>query len=374
MERRVYLESGKKYEGQWFPLHSFWDYILRVFANGAADAQNRGLIPKDIPDGDVRFVEENYTIARFKTILPDDEWRAAAYALARGGVFTRYEESFDAKGFSNRSVPGRKILYLWSDSLAKTKNSFTGKPFWGGPRRFEEATYGAVRASERADKWLHGTPLRELYPESEYPFTLVFESGPLYTKHRGTGYFWLKQILPENFAVVNAEDARRLGISAGDVVRIESPHGYIETAALVEPTVAKGVIVVPYGMGRWAENVVAKPAYFKVKDAEMEKVVATIPERAELPADAINPVKGLPTLVKRQLFTGREEGFYETGLKVDEWVFNGVTPNVIQLSDASLKGWPLQSWIGAAQSYYSTPVRVVRTGRVKHISFQHRVW
>lgn len=373
-EKGIPGAKGKKYEGRWFPLNSFWDYILRIFANGAADAQARRLIPKDIPDEDVRFVEENYPIARFKAILPPDEWRAAAYALARGGIFTRYEDSFDEKGFSKRSVPGRRILYLWSDVLARTRNSVTGKPFWGGPRRFEEATYAPVKASEKADKWLPGTPLRKLYPESEYPFILVFESGPLYTKHRGACYFWIKQILPENFAVINPEDAKRLGINTGDIIRIESPSGYIEAPALVEPTVARGVIIVPYGMGRWAETLVVKPSYLKLSDKKIAEIIAGLPEKVEIPAGTVNPVKKLPPLVKKILFTGRDEAYYETGLKADEWIFSGVTPNPIQLSDPSLGSWPIQSWIGAAQVYYFTPVRITKTGMSKHISFHHRIW
>jgi tetrathionate reductase subunit A len=111
--------KGKKYEGQWFPLHSFWDYIMRVYANGAVNAQDRGIVPKEIPADDVRFVEENYPIAGFRNVVPEDEWRAAAYCLARGGVFTKYEESFNEKGFSKRSVPGTGILQLWHEKLAK---------------------------------------------------------------------------------------------------------------------------------------------------------------------------------------------------------------------------------------------------------------
>jgi hypothetical protein len=49
----------------------------------------------------VRFVEENYPIAGFRNVVPEDEWRAAAYCLARGGVFTKYGESFNEKGFSD---------------------------------------------------------------------------------------------------------------------------------------------------------------------------------------------------------------------------------------------------------------------------------
>ncbi|MEM4298138.1 MAG: molybdopterin-dependent oxidoreductase, partial [Nitrososphaerota archaeon] len=137
--------KGKKYEGQWFPLHSFWDYIMKVYANGAVNAFERGIVPKEIPAGDVKFVEENYPIARFRDRLPEDEWRAAAYCLARGGVFTSYAASFNERGFSKRGVPGTGVLQLWNEKLAKTPNSITGKKFWGGPGYFPPATYAPVK-------------------------------------------------------------------------------------------------------------------------------------------------------------------------------------------------------------------------------------
>jgi tetrathionate reductase subunit A len=69
-------------------LHCFWEYIMRVFANAAMHAKDLKLIPEDVPDEEVQFVERNYPIAQFKDIIPPDEWRYVAYGLARGGVFT----------------------------------------------------------------------------------------------------------------------------------------------------------------------------------------------------------------------------------------------------------------------------------------------
>lgn len=373
-ERAIPGTKGKRYEGKWFPMHSYWDYILRVYANGAVNAQDRGLIPKEVPQSEVEFVENNYPVSKFKDILPEDEWRAVAYPLARGGIFTTYEESFDERGFSRRSVPGTKILQLWNDKLAKTRNSITGAKFWGGARYFAPATYAPVSGKTAEDKWTHGTPIRELYPEEEYPFLLVFESGPLYTKHRGNCYYWIKQILPENFVVINPQDAKALSIETGDVIRIETPVGVIEAPALLEPTVARGVIIVPYGMGRWAETVVSKPKYFEFHDAASSRFIEELPERVDLPDEAINPARRLPELTKALLFTGRPKDYYNTGKAVDEWRFNGVSPNIVLLNDASLNGWSLLSWLGAAQSYYTNPARVSKTGRKKALPHTQRIW
>ena len=362
--------KGKKYEGQWFPLHSFWDYIMRVYANGGINALDKGIVPKEIPEDDVRFVEENYPIAMFKTTIAEDEWRAAAYCMARGGVFTKYEESFNEKGFSKRGVAGTGILLLWNEKLAKTPNSITGKKFWGGPAYIEPATYAPV--GEGAGLGFAGTPLRELYPAKDYPFTLVFESGPLYTKHRGGNYYFIKTILPENFALINKSDAEALGIKTGDIILIESPSGSVEAPAVVTSAVARGVVAVPYGMGRWAETLVVKPSYVSLRKGG--ESLTTLPDKVEIPETAVNPVRDLPTIVKKILFTNRPADYYEKGLAVDAWRFNGVSPNPVELVDESLGGWPALSWIGAGQSYYSTPVRVTKTGRSLRLMPHQIVW
>ncbi|MEM0482184.1 MAG: molybdopterin-dependent oxidoreductase [Nitrososphaerota archaeon] len=363
--------KGKKYEGQWFPLHSFWDYIMKVYANGAVNAFERGIVPKEIPAGDVKFVEENYPIARFRDRLPEDEWRAAAYCLARGGVFTSYAASFNERGFSKRGVPGTGVLQLWNEKLAKTPNSITGKKFWGGPGYFPPATYAPVKQASKTIPFV-GALLDELYPSSQYPFKLVFESGPLYTKHRSGNYYWIKTIMPENFVLLNEADAEELGVETGDVVVIESPIGSIEVPAVVTRAIARGVVAVPYGMGRWSETLVFRPNYIRLK--QETGVLETLPERAEVPESAVNPVQHLPPLVKKILFTNRPSEYSQKGLIVDEWRFNGVSPNPILLGDESLGGWPQLSWLGASQSYYTNPVRIVKTGKKKRLMPHQIVW
>ncbi|MEM2203726.1 MAG: molybdopterin dinucleotide binding domain-containing protein [Sulfolobales archaeon] len=368
--------KGRKYEGQWFSMHCLWEYIMRVYANAAVHAKDLKIIPESVPAEEVGFVEKNYPIARFKDILPPDEWAYVAYGLARGGVFTSYEDSFDARGISKRPVPGDKVLKFWNEKLAKTKNSITGEKFYGGPRYFPAATYapipGLALAEAKKDKWLHGTPLRQAYKYEEWPLTLIFGSGPLFTKHRSQFYYWLKQIMPENFAIVNPEDAARYGVETGDIIRVETPEGSIEVPAVVSTDVAPGSIYIPYGMGRWAETVTVKPKYFKIKG--FEKLADEIPERVEIPEDAVNPVRKLPSIVKKILFTKSPAEYYEKGLEPDRWRFNGVTPNLVEASDPSLKGWPLLSWLGGAQTYYETPARIANTGRKHKFEAPYIVW
>jgi len=364
--------KGKKYEGRWFSLHCAWEAVMRTFANAALNAKDLKLIPENVPDEEVKFVEDNYPIARFKDILPPDEWRYVAYGLARGGVFIRYEDSFDERGISKRKVPGRGTLYLWSEEVAKTRNSVTGEKFWGGPKYFPIATYAPVgSASQRVDKWLSGTPLRQLYPPGEWPFTLISWIGPVLTE-RHQFFYWPKQVVPENFVLINPVDAAKLGIETGDVVRVETPTGFFEAPAVVEATVIPGVVVVPYVMGRWADTVVKKPTYFALK-GPLAKFVEELPDRVEIPADAVNPVKNLPDLVKKILFTKSPADYYN-GLAVDEWRFSGVMPDVVGMSDISLGEWPLLSWLSGAQAFFDVPARISKTGKRHEFKVPYIVW
>ncbi len=370
-DRAIPGTKGRNYEGQWFPLHSFWDYITKIYANGAVNAADIGIVPKEVPIEDIRFVEENYPIANFKNKLPEEEWRFAAYCLARGGVFTKYEESFNETGFSRRGVPGTGVLQFWNERLAKTYNTITGKNFWGGPGYFEPATYAPVGEDLKTVPFA-GTLLRELYPENQYPFNLVFESGPFYTKHRSSNYYWIKMILPENFVLINESDAQVLGLKTGDIVIIESPEGSIEAPAVVTSSIMRGVVAIPYGMGRWVETLVVKPRYISLRRGG--EILDALPEKVDIPEDAVNPVKQLPALVKKILFTERPSEYFEKGLAIDEWRFNGVTPNPIELSDQSLGNWPLLTWLGAGQSYYSNPVKITKSGKLRKLMPHRIVW
>ena len=354
------------HDGERFDLFNLWDYIMRIYANAAIDAQEKGYIPPSdqIPDEEVQWVEKNYPIAQFKSILPENEWRAVAYALARGGVFASYEESFDERGISLRKVPSKrksfkKTLFLWNEDLAKTRNSITGQKFYGGPKYFELATYAPVGGKKGADRWLHGTPLRQLYSESEYPFMIVIPGSPLFTKHRSLFYYWIKQIMTENFAVIHPDDAAQYGIKTGDIIKLTTPYGSMRIKVLVEPSVARGVIAVPVGMGRWSDTVVHKPKYIEnVKDVPLHQYIPDTVEIKPSPEEAVNPVKNLDPLSRKLLFTKSAKGFADKPLVYDVWRFNGFTPNPIMLGDDSLGGWPLLSWVGAAQAFFTSVAKV----------------
>lgn len=85
------------------------------------------------------------------------------------------------------------------------------------------------------------------------------------TKSRTSGNYWLQAVLPENFVLMNSQDAERLGLRNGDQVRVTSktnPTGEWNLGnSVIWPMVGKlkviegirpGVVAFSLGHGHWA--------------------------------------------------------------------------------------------------------------------------
>ncbi|MGC9062034.1 molybdopterin-dependent oxidoreductase [Calditerrivibrio sp.] len=358
--------AGKKYD-----IESVYDFIMKVYANGAMDAVKKGIIPKDVPQEDIDFVEKNYYIAKFKDVISPDEWKYVCYALARGGVFTSYHTSFDEKGMSKRKVPGRDFHTIWNEDIAKTTNTVTGVKYWGTARYYEPSASAFVNGVKEEKAF--GTPFKKLY--GDYPFVLTFASGPLSTKHRAVMYYYIRQINPDNFAILNPEDAKKLGVETGDIISVETPTGEIEAPVLVEPSVIKGSVVVPYGFGRWSDTVISKPKYIAgFKNKKIKQLLDGLPEKVSIDESAINPIRNMDQDWKELLFTNKPKAFYDSGLGVEKWAFGGITPNPVEMLDPSLNDWSLLSCLGATQAYYYTPAKVKSTGKKYKFEAEQLIW
>lgn len=93
-------------------------------------------------------------------------------------------------------------------------------------------------------------------PDEEYPFWLT--TGRVYVHyHTGTmtrRSFHLVRELNEPYMEINPEDALRLGIQNGEVVRLESRRGSITARAFVTDSVKKGLIFMPFHFAEAAAN------------------------------------------------------------------------------------------------------------------------
>ena len=93
------------------------------------------------------------------------------------------------------------------------------------------------------------TPPEELTKE-DYPFTLL--TGTL-LYHFGTGVRSLRaprlrKFLPQGFIEINESDAKRLGISNGDKIKVVSPLAELTTDVKISDTLPEGTVFMPLSL------------------------------------------------------------------------------------------------------------------------------
>jgi ferredoxin-nitrate reductase len=99
----------------------------------------------------------------------------------------------------------------------------------------------------------------------------------------------LAQAASGNFIAINETDARRLGISDGDAVRLVSRRGAVTGPAKVGQVVAAGVVFVPFHYGELDAETAANdlmPMHTDpVSNQPIQKMAAVRLELAEGPSD-----------------------------------------------------------------------------------------
>jgi len=107
--------------------------------------------------------------------------------------------------------------------------------------------------------------------EKEYPFHLHIYKTMALTSARNANQPWLQEIVGphlfekwKTWVEINPETANRLGISDGDRVWVESPHGKIKLRARLYKGTMPEVVNIPFGLGhrsggRWANKLGINP-------------------------------------------------------------------------------------------------------------------
>jgi anaerobic selenocysteine-containing dehydrogenase len=171
------------------------------------------------------------------------------YVLNRGGRFEDW-----VKGYKGDRVahPYGALLNLYQEKTASTIHSGTGKKHTGF------ASYVPIR------DYLGREPedLRK-----GYDLVLITHRVISQCKSRTIADPWLSPLMPENSILVNPEDARRLGLKDGDLVKVLSatnPSGEWDLGAgnkklmigkvLFTQTMRPGVTSFALGFGHWADG------------------------------------------------------------------------------------------------------------------------
>jgi tetrathionate reductase subunit A len=228
------------------------DFYIRMVANVATD----GTPVPDADDSEVKlFLESRRHLP--KTVFDPERWqkitganwRKVVYVLNRGGRFQEYKDIYKGDWVANQY---KRLVNLYQEKTAGTRNPFTGKPNPG------YATYIPVSTTI-------GQSPKEAGFEDGYPLHLLTQRDVTMTKSRTVVDYWLLSIVPENAVVINGLDAKRLGLKSGDLVKVVSAtnrEGVWDLKngtkkpmigkVLVTETIMPGVITFTLGHGHWA--------------------------------------------------------------------------------------------------------------------------
>lgn len=132
------------------------------------------------------------------------------------------------------------------EAQSYTKDQFSGRPL-------SRDEFAAKQANGRA--LLHPThylPPTE-QPNDDYPMWLT--TGRLvwhwHTRTKTARAPHLQMVAPHGYVEIHTQDAARLSIVQGEVVRIVSPRGWIEVPAKIGDAVQQGLVFVPFHYGSW---------------------------------------------------------------------------------------------------------------------------
>jgi thiosulfate reductase/polysulfide reductase chain A len=144
--------------------------------------------------------------------------------------------------------------------LPVSLDELRARGFWQGPLRHRKFEQGLPTPSGKIELYAesfaeHGyDPLpdyrqRAVRPDEGYPFQLINTKLETHCNLTTQESPALLRLAPENWAELNPDDARRLGIADGDRVELRSPLGRVEILARVRPGMRPGVVCVRHGHG-----------------------------------------------------------------------------------------------------------------------------
>jgi len=226
----VRLVANLAYDGK-EPVADASDEELRIFA------ASRRHLPRNVFDA-----------ARWEKIA-GPAWRKLVTILNRGGRFDKAEAAYKGAQAGNKYG---KLINLYQEKTAKVRDAFTGKAYFGAARY--------VPVVDTLD--------REPVAQSKgHDLHLITQKDVRMCKSRTITASYLSSHFPENAVLVNAADAKRLGLKDGQRVKVVSatnPEGTWDLEnGLKKPMVGKlqvtetirpGVVTFTLGHGQWASG------------------------------------------------------------------------------------------------------------------------
>ena len=231
------------------------DYYLKIAANLAFGDKADG--SETVPDasdeelavfrGARRHLPPSvFDEAKWRRAVGDAMWRKTVYVLNRGGRFEQLGAVYDGDRMAHKFGG---TFHLFIERVAKQKDSITGRRY-DGLARYDVPLFST------------GKPVGD----EQYAFQLITYKEAFGTNGRTSNLYWAQDsLVPENFVLINRQDADRLKLRDSDRVKLVSASladGTVdlgngrraEVAGRVKVIegVRPGVVAISHHYGHWA--------------------------------------------------------------------------------------------------------------------------
>jgi len=237
--------------GTGVPLRRAEDVYLKMAANVAA---GDGAPADWVPDATTEELDvfnrahdhlptTMYDPARWEAAVAPGWWPRVVYTLNRGGRFA--PDAYSGDKLKNR---WNAFIGMYMEKVATAKSSMTGAHLGGMGKYYPIAD-----------------SLGQAIDDVGFDLNVITHRVVEHTKSRTVANRWLRELLPENFLQLSREDAARLNLSNGDLVRAESatnPTGTLDLGngeivpmvgrVKVSEGIRPGVVAYSLGFGHWA--------------------------------------------------------------------------------------------------------------------------
>lgn len=186
------------------------DFYLKAIANIAIGDKKGEAVPDASAEEQAIFEKARrhlppsvYDIDIWKAAVTAEEWPKVVYVLNRGGRYENFSKAYDGK-YLGHTHGGQ--VHFFAETVANARNSITGEPFDGLPK-YEPVINAAGAVIEHPD-----------YPLSLITFKEIFGGHS-----RTASNYWSNYSLqPENFVLIQKQDAQIFGLHDGDLVKVVS--------------------------------------------------------------------------------------------------------------------------------------------------------
>ncbi len=249
---RKHFESPYR-TGEKLRIDEYYRWIFENSVPGLPEkAAAEGLTPMEFMRRYASFDVPNPAYRRHEQEVPADEVAQGAVNERTGRVYTA-KAAAPSTNIAPMPVPppdaaGRRAAGVMVDGVARR-----GFPTPSGKLEFYSSTLAAWGWKEYAIPTTvesHVSPRLLDRARNEFALIPTFRL-PMLIHTRSGNAKWLNEIAHSNPLWISTEDARRIGVAVGDLVRIETEIGHFVVRAWVTEGMRPGVVACSHHMGRW---------------------------------------------------------------------------------------------------------------------------